>query len=37
MNLSEAMLVDQQGNIHVTSSLQKRLEFTDKKVPLQVE
>jgi thiamine biosynthesis lipoprotein len=37
MNLNDAMLVDQQGHIHVTSSLQKRLEFSDKKVPLQVE
>lgn len=30
MNLSEAMLVDAQGNIHLTAALQKRLEFTDK-------
>ena len=30
MNLSEAMLVDAQGGIHLTTALQKRLEFTDK-------
>ena len=32
MNLSEAMLVDAQGNIHITTALQKRLEFTDKNI-----
>lgn len=32
MNLSEAMLVDAQGNIHITAGLQKRLEFTDRNV-----
>jgi len=32
MNLTEAMLVDAQGNIHVTALLQKRLEFTDKNI-----
>lgn len=37
MNLSEAMLVDAQGNIHLTAGLQKRLEFTDKNIhPLVV-
>ena len=30
MGLDEAMLVDAQGRIHLTSALQKRLEFTDK-------
>ena len=30
MDLSEAMLVDAQGVIHLTAALQKRLEFTDK-------
>ena len=35
--LNEAMLVDSQGNIHLTSGLQKRLEFTDKAEKLQVE
>jgi len=37
MNLPEAMLVDAQGNIHLTAGLQKRLEFTDKSIPPQVE
>ncbi|MDO8206804.1 MAG: FAD:protein FMN transferase [Gallionella sp.] len=37
MSLSEAMLVDGSGGIHLTSALQKRLEFTDKAVKPQVE
>jgi len=37
MNLSEAMLADGQGNIHLTAALQKRLEFTDKFIRTQVE
>ena len=37
MNLPEAMLVDAQGNIHLTAGLQKRLEFTDKGIHPQVE
>jgi len=36
MNLSEAMLVDAQGNVHLTSALQKRLEFTDRNIHPQV-
>jgi thiamine biosynthesis lipoprotein len=32
MNLTEAMLVDAQGGIHLTAALQKRLEFADKNV-----
>jgi thiamine biosynthesis lipoprotein len=36
MNLSEAMLVDAQGNIHLTEALQKRLEFTDRNIHPQV-
>lgn len=36
MNLAEAMLVDTQGNIHLTTALQKRLEFTDRNIHLQV-
>jgi len=36
MNLTEAMLVDAQGNIHITEGLQKRLEFTDRNVHPQV-
>jgi thiamine biosynthesis lipoprotein len=37
MNVSEAMLVDGQGIVHLTSELQKRLEFTDKNLRPQVE
>ena len=37
MNLADAMLVDERGSIHITNELKKRLEFTDKKVHLQVE
>ncbi|MBY0576372.1 MAG: FAD:protein FMN transferase [Gallionellaceae bacterium] len=37
MNLPEAMLVDAQGNIHLTTGLQKRLEFTDKSITPLVE
>jgi FAD:protein FMN transferase len=36
MNLTEAMLVDAQGNIHITEGLQKRLEFADRNVHPQV-
>ena len=37
MGLSEAMLVDAQGGIHLTAALQKRLEFTGKGIHPQVE
>ncbi len=37
MNLTEAMLVDGQGNIHVTAALAKRLKFADKDLHVQVE
>ncbi|HEU0282483.1 MAG TPA: FAD:protein FMN transferase, partial [Gallionella sp.] len=37
MNLSEAMLVDGLGHIHLTAGLQKRLEFTDKGIHPQME
>ncbi|MFZ5523258.1 MAG: FAD:protein FMN transferase [Pseudomonadota bacterium] len=37
MNVPEAMLVDGQGKVHITSALQKRLEFTDKNLRPQVE
>jgi thiamine biosynthesis lipoprotein len=37
MGLSEAMLVDGQGNIHLTAALQKRLEFADKNIHPMVE
>jgi len=36
MNLPEALLVDAQGGIHLTAALQKRLEFADKKIPVEV-
>ncbi len=37
MGLLDAMLVDGQGNIHLTAGLQKRLEFTDKNIHAEVE
>jgi len=37
MGLVDAMLLDEQGNIHLTNDLQKRLEFTDKVAKFQVE
>ncbi|MDP2852468.1 MAG: FAD:protein FMN transferase, partial [Gallionella sp.] len=37
MNLPEAMLVDAQGNIHLTAELQKRLEFTDKGLRVETQ
>jgi len=36
MNIPEAMLVDAQGNIHLTDELQKRLEFADKDIRAKV-
>jgi thiamine biosynthesis lipoprotein len=37
MGVSEAMLVDGSGKIHITAELQKRLEFTDKSIRTEVE
>jgi thiamine biosynthesis lipoprotein len=37
MGLSEAMLVDGQGKIHLTDELQKRLKFTDSNMRPEVE
>jgi len=37
MGLSEAMLVDGQGKIHITAELQKRLEFTDRNIHPEAE
>jgi FAD:protein FMN transferase len=37
MGVSEAMLVDAQGAIHLTAELQKRLEFSEKIFRLEVE
>ncbi len=36
MSVADAMLVDEQGNIHLTASLQKRLEFADKGLRVEV-
>jgi len=36
MGLPEAMLVDAQGVIHLTVALQKRLEFADKNIDVEV-
>lgn len=36
MGLSEAMLVDAQGGIHLTAALRKRLEFTDRDAHFEV-
>lgn len=36
MGLPEAMLVDGEGVIHLTAALQKRLEFTDRNVKVEV-
>lgn len=37
MDVTDAMLVDGQGNIHLTAGLQKRLEFADRNLRLLVE
>ena len=37
MDMDEAMLVDGQGRIHLTGAFQKRLEFADKDIKLQLE
>ena len=37
MDLTDAMLVDGNGGVHITSGLRKRLEFSDKNLRLQVE
>lgn len=37
MQLSEAMLVDADGVVHLTAALQKRLEFTDKSTVRKIE
>jgi len=37
MNLSEAMLVDGQGNIHLTDAMQKRLNLPRRDIRPQVE
>jgi len=37
MQISEAMLIDAEGVVHLTVELQKRLEFTDKSTVSKVE
>ncbi len=37
MQISEAMLIDGDGVVHLTTALQKRLEFTDKSTNREVE
>jgi thiamine biosynthesis lipoprotein len=37
MGVSDAMLVDGKGEVHITADLQKRLEFIDKTIHLEVE
>ncbi|MDD2776222.1 MAG: FAD:protein FMN transferase [Gallionella sp.] len=37
MNLPEAMLIDAQGQVHLTKALAKRLEFTDKNTIRKIE
>lgn len=37
MNISEALLIDDSGTVHLTTAMQKRLEFTDKSTISKVE
>jgi thiamine biosynthesis lipoprotein len=37
IGVTDAMLVDGQGEIHITAGLKKRLEFTDKNIRTEVE
>ena len=37
MGLTEALLIDDRGLVHLTTALQKRLEFTDKKTVQKIE
>ena len=37
MNLSEALLIDSEGVMHLTASMQKRLEFTEQSTVRKVE
>jgi FAD:protein FMN transferase len=37
MDLDEALLIDAQGVAHVTTAMQKRLEFTDDSTPRKIE
>ena len=37
MHLGEALLIDTSGTVHLTTAMQKRLEFTDKSISIQVD
>jgi thiamine biosynthesis lipoprotein len=37
MQLSEVLLVDAQGMVHLTAAMQKRLKFTDEATPRKIE
>ncbi len=37
MNLTEALLIDASGTVHLTAAMQKRLEFTDQKTIRKIE
>lgn len=37
MNISEALLIDDSGTVHLTTAMQKRLKFTDKSTISKVE
>jgi thiamine biosynthesis lipoprotein len=37
INLTEALLIDSNGKVHLTAGMQKRLEFTDKTTVSEVE
>jgi thiamine biosynthesis lipoprotein len=37
MHLDEALLIDTSGTVHLTTAMQKRLEFTDKSISIQVD
>lgn len=37
INIPEALLIDGSGTVHLTSAMQKRLEFTDKSIISKVE
>ena len=37
MNLTEALLIDDSGTVHLTAAMQKRLEFTDQRTIRRIE
>ena len=37
MNLTEALLIDDSGTVHLTTAMEKRLEFTDQKTVRKIE